>query len=132
MAEQQTPVMETPAAPVPPTGPRKGKGPATHEQKQKRRKIIRRVIALVLAAAILGGGGWALNKYVFTDSDQGLGEVMTQMVTYGSIQSSVDGMGNARAKNSATVTPDAGYRVLELFVSEGDYVEEGQDRKSVV
>ncbi len=126
MAEQQTPVMETPAAPVPPTGPRKGKGPATHEQKQKRRKIIRRVIALVLAAAILGGGGWALNKYVFTDSDQGLGEVMTQMVTYGSIQSSVDGMGNARAKNSATVTPDAGYRVLELFVSEGDYVEEGQ------
>ena len=87
---------------------------------------MRNIHSLVLAAAILGGGGWALNKYVFTDSDQGLGEVMTQMVTYGSIQSSVDGMGNARAKNSATVTPDAGYRVLELFVSEGDYVEEGQ------
>ena len=126
MAEQQTPVMETPAAPVPPTGPRKGKGPATHEQKQKRRKIIRRVIALVLAAAILGGGGWALNKYVFTDSDQGLGEVMTQMVTYGSIQSSVDGMGNARAKNAATISPDEGRQVLDLFVAEGDYVEEGQ------
>ena len=126
MAEQQTPVMETPAAPVPPTAPRKGKGPATHEQKQKRRKLIRRVIALVVAAAILGGGGWALKKYVFTDDDEGLGEVMTQSVMYGSIQSTVSGMGNARAKNSATVTPDAGYRVLELFVKEGDYVEEGQ------
>lgn len=126
MAEQQTPVMETPAAPVPPTAPRKGKSPATHEQKQKRRKMVRRIIALVVTAAILGGGGWALKKYVFTDDAEGLGEVMTQPVMYGSIQSTVSGMGNARAKNSATVTPDAGYRVLELFVSEGDYVEEGQ------
>ncbi len=126
MAEQQTPVMETPAAPVPPTGPRKGKSPATHEQKQKRRKMVRRAIALVVTAAILGGGGWALKKYIFTDDEAGLGEVMTMPVMYGSIQSTVSGMGNARAKNSATVTPDAGYRVLELFVSEGDYVEEGQ------
>lgn len=122
MAEQQTSVME-PAAPTP---PKKGKSPATHEQKQKRRKLVRRIVAFVVAAAILGGGGWALKKYVFTDDAQGLGEVMTQPVMYGSIQSTVSGMGNARAKNSATVTPDAGYRVLELFVKEGDYVEEGQ------
>lgn len=122
MAQQQAPVLDTST----PTGPRKGKSPATHEQKQKRRKLIRRTVALVLAAAILGGGGWALKKYVFTDDDAGLGEVMTMPVTYGSIQSSVSGMGNARAKNSATVTPDAGYRVLELFVKEGDFVQEGQ------
>lgn len=130
MAEQQTPVMETPAAPVPPTGPKK-KSPATYEQKQKRRKIVRRVVALVVTAAILGGGGWALKKYVFTDDEQGLGEVMTQFVSYGSIQSTVSGMGNARAKNSATVTPLVGSSVrrplvLDLYVAEGDYVEEGQ------
>lgn len=130
MAEQQTPVMETPAAPVPPTEPKK-KGPATYEQKQKRRKIVRRIVALVVAAAILGGGGWALKKYVFTDDEQGLGEAMTQFVNYGSIQSTVSGMGNARAKNSATVTPAVGSGakrplVLDLYIAEGDYVEEGQ------
>lgn len=131
MADQQTPVMETPAASTPPTGPQKRKGPATYEQKQKRRKLVRRVVALVLAAAILGGGGWALKKYVFTDDAQGLGEIMTQPVMYGSIQSTVSSMGNARAKNSATVTPAVGSGakkplVLDLFVAEGDYVEEGQ------
>lgn len=123
MAEQLTPVTEAPAHPTP---PKKGRSPATHEQKQKRRKLIRRIVAAVVAAAILGGGGWALKKYVFTEEENGLGEVMTQPVMYGSIQSTVSGMGNARAKNSATVTPDPGYRVLELFVKEGDTVEEGQ------
>lgn len=123
MAEQNTPVAEVSTASTP---PKKGKSPATHEQKQKRRKIVRRIVAAVVAAAILGGGGWALKKYVFTEDDNGLGEVMTQPVMYGSIQSTVSGMGNARAKNSATVTPDPGYRVLELFVKEGDTVEEGQ------
>jgi len=122
MAEVQTPVApQTPAAP-----PQKGKAPATHEQKQKRRKMIRRIIALIVVAALIGGGVFALKKFVFTGDKDGLGEPMTQTVFRGSIQSTVTGMGNARAKNSANVTPDAGYQVLELFVKEGDTVEAGQ------
>lgn len=122
MSEQQVPVTE----PVSATPQKKGKLPATHEQKQKRRKIIRRVIALAVTAAVVGTGAYLLRKYVFAPKDSNLGEVMTQEVYRSSIQSTVSGTGGARAKTSATVTPDAGYRVLELFVKEGDFVEKGQ------
>ena len=122
MAEVQTPV--APQAPAAPAGGKKG--PATHEQKQKRRKLIRRCITLAVVAAIAAGGWYLLKKFVFKDDTDAVGEPMTQMVSRGSIQSTVTGMGNARAKNSAVITPDAGYTVLELFVNEGDTVEEGQ------
>ena len=122
MAEVQTPV--APQAPAAPAGGKKG--PATHEQKQKRRKLIRRCITLVVVAAIAAGGWYLLKKFVFKDDADTVGEPMTQTVMRGSIQSTVTGMGNARAKNSAVITPDAGYTVLELFVNEGDTVEEGQ------
>lgn len=122
MAEVQTPV--APQAPVAPAGGKKG--PATHEQKQKRRKLIRRCITLAVVAAIAAGGWYLLKKFVFKDDTDAVGEPMTQMVSRGSIQSTVTGMGNARAKNSAVITPDSGYTVLELFVNEGDTVEEGQ------
>lgn len=125
MAEVQTP--EAPQVPQAPAAPAGGKkGPATHEQKQKRRKLIRRCITLVVVAAIAAGGWYLLKKFVFKDDADTVGEPMTQMVSRGSIQSTVTGMGNARAKNSAVITPDAGYTVLELFVNEGDTVEEGQ------
>lgn len=122
MAEVQTPV--APQAPAAPAGGKKG--PATHEQKQKRRKLIRRCITLAVVAAIAAGGWYLLKKFVFKDDTDAVGEPMTQMVSRGSIQSTVTGMGNARAKNSAVITPDSGYTVLELFVNEGDTVEEGQ------
>lgn len=103
-----------------------GKGPATHEQKQKRRKLIRRCIALVVALAIVLTSGWALYNFVFKEEDNGLGEVMTSPVTIDSIRSVVNGTGGARAKNAAVVTPESGSNVLELFVAEGDIVEQGQ------
>ena len=125
MTEQQTPVVQqdpqTPAAPS-----KNQKGPATHEQKQKRRKLIRRIIALVVAAAIIITSVVLLRKFVFKDETSELGEVMTTAVYRGSIQSMVEGTGNARAKTSAAVTPEAGYNVLELFVQEGDTVTQGQ------
>lgn len=125
MTEQQTPVVQqdpkTPATP-----PKKQKGPATHEQKQKRRKLIRRVIALAVAAAVIITSVVLLRKFVFKDETDELGEVMTTAVYRGAIQSMVEGTGNARAKNAAVVTPEAGYNVLELFVQEGDDVTQGQ------
>lgn len=125
MAEVQTPeAPQVPQAPAAPAGGRKG--PATHEQKQKRRKLIRRCITLAVVVAVAAGGWYLLKKFVFKDDADAVGEPMTQMVMRGSIQSTVTGMGNARAKNSAVITPDAGYTVLELFVNEGDTVEEGQ------
>lgn len=122
MFEPQNPT----AGSVPAAPQKKGKSPATHEQKRKRRQIIRRIIGVGVAAAVLGGGGYLLRKYIFVPENSGLGEVMTKTVARSSIQSTVSGTGSARAKDSATVTPDSGTRVLELFVKEGDYVEEGQ------
>lgn len=125
MTEQQTPVVPQDLQ-TPETLPKKQKGPATHEQKQKRRKRIRRIVALVVAAAVIVVSVILLRKFVFKDDSDELGEVMTTVVSRGSIQSMVEGTGNARAKTSATVTPEAGYNVLELFVQEGDSVTEGQ------
>ena len=121
MSDTQTPVVEQKTQP-----PMNQKGPATHEQKQKRRKLIRRVIALTVAVAIVGGSTFLLKKYVFTGNEDGIGEPIHTTVYRSSIMSKVEGSGTAQSKNSATVSPEAGYQVLELFVSEGDFVEEGQ------
>lgn len=106
--------------------PKKGKTPATHEQKQKRRKLIRRIIALVVAVAIIITSVVLLRKFVFKGENDGKGQAMSAVVTLGTIQSKVQGSGTARAKKAAAVTPEAGYTVLELLVKEGDQVEEGQ------
>ncbi|MDQ9780265.1 biotin/lipoyl-binding protein, partial [Acinetobacter baumannii] len=50
---------------------------------------------------------------------------MTAPVEYGSIQAVVKGNGMTKARNSASVTPGTG-TILELYVKEGDQVEEGQ------
>jgi multidrug efflux pump subunit AcrA (membrane-fusion protein) len=120
MSELQSPVEEKTA-----TEPKK-KAPATHEQKQKRRKRIRRIVTWVVVIAMIAAAVVLLRSFLLSSGESGLGEPMDATVMRGSIQSTVSGMGNARAKTSATVTPDAGSKVLELFVSEGDYVEEGQ------
>ena len=62
--------------------------------------------------------------FVFRE-DGSKGEVMTDFVTRGSIQSMVEGSGTSKAKDSATVTPGSG-TILELFVQEGDQVTAGQ------
>ena len=62
--------------------------------------------------------------FVFRE-DGSKGEVMTDFVTRGSIQSMVEGSGTTKAKDSATVTPGSG-TILELFVQEGDQVTAGQ------
>ena len=59
------------------------------------------------------------------NKDGSKGEVMTDFVTRGSIQSMVEGSGTTKAKDSATVTPGSG-TILELFVQEGDQVTAGQ------
>ena len=126
MSEQLTPVKEqgqTPAAPpaappVPPSGGPSGK------KKKKKRSVVKTVIALVLVVAILGGIGFGMYKLVF-EEDKSLGEPMVDWVQRGSIQSMVQGSGLTRAKDSATITPGTG-TLLELYVSEGDQVEEGQ------
>ena len=114
MTEQQTPVMTPPAAPpAAPTGPK------------KKRKGRGKTIAGILIVAAIAIALVVLVWYFVFRQDGSEGEVMTDFVTRGSIQSMVEGSGTTKAKDSATVTPGSG-TILELFVQEGDQVTAGQ------
>ena len=114
MTEQQTPVMTPPAAPpAAPTGPK------------KKRKGRGKTIAGILIVAAIAIALVVLVWYFVVREDGSKGEVMTDFVTRGSIQSMVEGSGTTKAKDSATVTPGSG-TILELFVQEGDQVTAGQ------
>lgn len=114
MTEQQTPVMTPPAAPpAAPTGPK------------KKRKGRGKTIAGILIVAAIAIALVVLVWYFVFREDGSKGEVMTDFVTRGSIQSMVEGSGTSKAKDSATVTPGSG-TILELFVQEGDQVTAGQ------
>ena len=114
MTEHQTPVMTPPAAPpAAPTGPK------------KKRKGRGKTIAGILIVAAIAIALVVLVWYFVFREDGSKGEVMTDFVTRGSIQSMVEGSGTTKAKDSATVTPGSG-TILELFVQEGDQVTAGQ------
>lgn len=118
MSQQQTPVMEQ----VPQTGgvaPAVSKGP-----KKKRRGKGKMIAGILVVAALIIAVAVILWYFVFRETDD-KGEVMTGTVEYGSIQSMVEGSGMTKARNSASVTPGSG-TILELYVQEGDQVEEGQ------
>ena len=94
--------------------------------RKKRRKIIRRtVIVLVLIAAalvlwkLLGGKG---------GNDT---QVITDVVQYGSITSTVESSGLAKAKSSETITLTTSGTVLDVLVAEGEKVTAGTQLFSI-
>lgn len=118
MAEQQTPVAETPAGQ--PT-PQKG---SSVKKKQNKRKLRNGIITLVVLAA-LGVGGYFL--YGFLNKEEEVDtELQTAVADYGMIQSSVQGSGSARAKESAAITLSQSGTVQQLYVTAGDVVTAGQ------
>ena len=101
---------DAPAAPLP------------KKKKKNRKKLIRRIVALVIVVALIAG----IAVWRSRSGDQGsAAEVLTDMVSRGYITSVVEGSGAAVAKNSASITLLSGGQVLEVYVSEGDYVYEG-------
>jgi RND family efflux transporter MFP subunit len=116
MTQQETPVV-SPQAPV------------AHQKKPNRRggkkKLVKRLVAIAVTAAVLAGIAFGIWFLVFRQSDEA-GEIYFEYAGIGSIQSTVQGSGNANAKDSATVTVSAGGTVQELLVSAGDTVSAGQ------
>ena len=92
------------------------------KKKKNRRKLIRRIVALVIVIALIAG---IMIWRKQSAANSGASEVLTDMVTRGSITSVVEGSGAAVAKNSASISLLSGGQVLEIYVSEGDYVHEG-------
>lgn len=89
--------------------------------KKKRRRNIRLLIILVIVALIaglaykfLGGKGGKKSK-----------EMVVDVVQYGSITSKVDGSGMTKAKNSETITLTTPGTVMDVMVTEGQKVNQG-------
>ncbi len=107
----------TPAAEPAPAAKKPGKSPA---DKKKRRRLIRRIIALIVVIALIAGGVVFFKKKGGASS-----EVGTADVSYGSISSVVDGSGLVKAKNSETISLTTAGTVMDVFVEEGQQVEQG-------
>lgn len=112
-----------PAETSKPAGAFSEAAPAPKKKKKNRKKTIRRIITLVLVAALVAGGVFVWKK--LNPPDDGMGEVLTDVVYRGSITSKVEGSGATVAKNSASVTVRVSGTVRDVYVSEGDMVTEG-------
>ena len=115
--KEQTPA-EVPA-PAAPEAPAKKPVKSTAEKKKRRRRI-RGIIALVLVAALIAGGVVFFKKKGGASSEVGKG-----VVEYGSITSVVDGSGLVKAKTSETLSLTTAGTVMDVFVEEGQIVEQG-------
>ena len=90
--------------------------------RKKRRRIVRWTAALLVLAGV-GFGAW---KYWGNKEGGGQVEVVTDTVTYGSITSTVEGSGLTKSKKSESITLATAGIVQEVFVTEGQKVEEGE------
>ena len=107
------------AVPAAPETPKEAeKSPVS---KKKRRRLIRRIIALVVVAALIAGGV----LYFRRKSGGASSEAGTATVEYGAISSVVDGSGLVKAKNSETISLTTAGTVMDVFVEEGQHVEQG-------
>ena len=103
----------SPAAP--PSSPTQPKG------RKKRKRTTRRVIALVLVLALVFG----LYRHFNPAGGEAEQQVVTDIVSYGSITSMVSGSGMVKAKKSESITLATAGTVGEVFVTEGQQVTEG-------
>lgn len=122
MAQLETPVVQAaaPAAPAAPTPPPQ----KAHEKKRKGKKVRNTIIALVVIAA-LAVGGWFL--YGFLNKKEEVNSTMQPgTAELSSIQSSVQGSGVAKAKESAAIALTAGGTVEQVLVEVGQKVMAGE------
>jgi len=107
-AAEKTPAPAAPAAPAP-------------KNKKKRKKTSRRIIAIVLVLAL----GVGLYSHFNKKSGTGEQQVVTDIVQYGSITSMVEGSGMVKAKKSESITLATAGTVGDVYVTEGQQVNEG-------
>ena len=86
---------------------------------KKRKRVIWIAILAIVAAGII----WGMSKLL--SSGQGESQILTDVVSIGSITSTVEGSGTANAKQSASITINTAGTVMDVYVNEGDLVEAG-------
>ena len=117
--EQATPVTEPAAAAE--AAPKGGWAAKWKDMpKKKRRRLIRRIIVLVIVIAAAVAAWW-----FFLRDKQPEAQVVTDVVSYGSITSTVEGSGLTKAKKSETITLTTAGTVQDVLVTEGQQVTAG-------
>ena len=94
------------------------------KKKKRKKKIAKKIIATVIVLAILGGIAFGMYS-LFKEPEEPEKEIMPGFVYRGSIQSMVTGSGSAKPTDSTTITLTASGLVQEVFVEEGQLVQEG-------
>lgn len=95
------------------------------EKNRKKKKTRNMVIAGIVLAG-LAVGGFLLWRFLSEDTEE-KGEILSDPVSRGTIQSKVEGSGTTKAKDTAAITLAAGGTVVDVYVAEGEYVTEGQE-----
>ncbi len=97
--------------------------PEQKTPQKKHKKFPKKAVIAVLCLLVAGAGIAALVK--FLDNKKPEEEILREMVSRGAITSTVEGSGAVVAKNSDSVTILSSGQVMEVFVSEGDFVTAG-------
>ncbi|NCB63862.1 MAG: HlyD family efflux transporter periplasmic adaptor subunit [Clostridia bacterium] len=120
ITEQVTPVKAPAAPPAPPAGPDK-----SGAKKKKKKKMVKNLIITAVVLVLLCVGGFFLFRFL-TAQKAVNSQIQTATADNSSIQSTVQGSGNAKAKESSAITLTQGGTVQEVLVSVGDNVTVGQ------
>ncbi|MBQ7624085.1 MAG: HlyD family efflux transporter periplasmic adaptor subunit [Clostridia bacterium] len=91
-------------------------------KKRKTKRIVRRIIIILIALILVAGIVFGLVKLFKKDDNS---DIIYDVVSTGSIVTTVGGSGVATAKDSASITLLSDGKVDEIFVKEGDLVEAG-------
>jgi HlyD family secretion protein len=106
--------------------------PAPEGQKLKRRKKKKTLkVIIIIAVIVVVLAGIAFGMYKLFHKEETEKKILTDVVQRGPIQSMVTGSGVTKAKDSATITLTSGGTVLEVFVKDGDTVNEGDQLYSI-
>ncbi len=97
---------------------------APKKKKRKKKRVVRKIIAIVIILAVIGGIAFGMYS-LFKEPEEGEKEIMPGFVYMGSIQSMVTGSGVAKPNDSTTIVLSASGTVQEVFVKDGDWVNEG-------
>ena len=93
--------------------------PKEKRNPKRRKQIITAAVAVVLVGAIIFG----MVKFLTADNSNVM--INEAVVQLGSITSTVEGSGTTKAKNTSSITLTTAGTVLDVYVKEGDFVQEG-------